>query len=1174
MPSSTPATRFLTWPQSRSGSVRRLGWLWALLAAALLGAARLPAAPAFVYETGFELQSDGDFDGDGRRDLIILDKATGTYRLGYQLSPGVYTWAAARASGVVGATGLGIGKLNSLSYDSLAVTGPDANRVNLIDASNSAAAGLPDSLFIASLGPNLSVLLDIGGGDTHDDLYLASLYNGAGAFRETLLHNDGTTNRTLVADNAISALRERGNPVLLHTNAAPRLALYQRNISGTTDAFSLIDLTAGPAAPFAAITTSRSPGPYDYVYGQFAPANPHTQILLYPRGGTNLLAYQVYEPSLGVYALALSNSFNFPYFFDQVFAVPDTNGTRLLILNTNGSSAVVYQFNGVTAPSALQTLAAPAGEHFTGAGLLGGSGFMAYSAPLGQNLSARFRQWVWNGSAYTNTASGDLPRVSAYSASGNVMQFRREPFVSSNPVLLRLNNAGDWSSSLGFSGVPGNISVRSETFLSSTQGLANPVLTALGSAHPLAAFGLGNQYSNMISLFSFTPPAGDKISDVTISPQPGLYPTTISLQFTTANPGDKVYFRIGAGGAWVNWTNGLLAQIFTNTVVQYYGQPTNGIAKSAVKSAAYTFTQGPATLDSKGDGIPDYVKIALGLPVSGSRDSDGDGYSDLEELIRGTNALSAAAVPTNFPHLDDQAVFDLRVTPRPWDGFSNNVTLCATGAVVHAFDFQGALQGSGSADSNHWPVTLVSNIVIDPDARLVAFATEPHFRIVTTNADDAVGREMVGLVAEPPLQFPPVPYVYGGGNITNEARSWIASASNTLTHLPRAVLTRSLTVDSTLESALFERKLGQLLAARGDTQWSNLTLFPFRVPDASRTNPPQPVLLALESATTNQPGYKLLTAFATISNLVENSASSGIASLRAVTRDIYRIDSLLNNTNPARFALPLDELRYFLAAGTFDSNYLSFASTAPQFGAAASGANAILNAVFSRPTTNVVLVVRADTLGGPCRPLDLLSGGVTFALQGAGGLPFSFPDNFRLLPGSTVQVSGYTDATGSGCAYPAIEVTSILLSSVPLVTDLDGDGNLLIDSWEKRFFGAVGVVDPFGDADGDGYQNLQEMLAGTDPRDGFSTAPGAPAHFEPPTLTLGGSGSLLELHFTWPAAYIGMFHFGVRHTADLTVPFSDLAVGAPVSLGGDEFALTFAAPPGAEHFYFVTVSVP
>ena len=356
--------------------------------------------------------------------------------------------------------------------------------------------------------------------------------------------------------------------------------------------------------------------------------------------------------------------------------LPATNGNRLLVIDTNQTTATVYSFNGVNALVKLQQFSADPGDHFTGAGALGNGGFMAYSAPAGQNTSAKFKQWAWNGAAYTNTTSGALPALTAYTASGNVMQFQFEPFITNNPILLRLNSAGDWTSMLSFSGSPGNISVWSETFLNATQGLANRSFETLGPAHPLAAFGLANQYSNMISLFSFTPPAGNKISDVTISPLPGLYPNSVQLQFTAANPTDGIFFRIGSGG-WTTWSAGLVVPVFTNTVVQSYGQPSGGNAKSAMKTAAYSFTQGPATLDSKGDGIPDYVKIALGLPLTGSPDTDGDGYSDLEELIYGTNPFDPASVPTNFPHLDGQAVFDLMATPKPWDGFANAPSMCS-----------------------------------------------------------------------------------------------------------------------------------------------------------------------------------------------------------------------------------------------------------------------------------------------------------------------------------------------------------------------------------------------------------------------------------------------------------------------------------------------------------------
>jgi len=1142
-----------------------------LLLLALLGTG---AARAFVSENAWEMQSDGDFNGDGRRDLLIVDKATGNYRIGYRQAGGDFTWASARASGIAPVTGLGIGKLNSLTFDSLALTGPEANRVNVLDANNPGAAGLPVSFYLPSLGPNLVVAMDIGGIGTnaYDDFYVASRLNGVAAFRETLVRNPGTSARTTLADNAIAWERERGNPLLLHTNRPARLGLFQRNVVAGTDYFSLYDLGGGTAALLTSVATSRSPQPFEFVSGQFVSTNPYTQVLLFPPTASYFYEYQVSEPSPGTYALNYTNGFAITNYIARLFLLPGAGTNRLLVLDTNGVTATIYNFNGVTAPVPLQSLTATAGEHFTGAGVTGDGGFVAYSAPAGQTLSSRFSHWNWNVSAFTNRATGDLPRISSYSGSGNVMQFQFEPFVTNNPVLLRLNNAGDWSGSPAFSGAPGNISVRTESFLNATQGLANPSPVVLGAAHPLAAFGLANQYSNMISLFSFTPPAGDKVSDVSIAPLPGLYPTAVQLKFTAANPTDSIFFRAGSG-AWVTWSSGLVFQVFTNTTVQYYGRPSGGGANSAIKSAGYAFTHGPSTLDSDGDGVPDYVEIARGLNPNGGRDSDGDGYSDLEEMIRGTDPLAAGSVPTNWPHLDERAAFDLLVKPYPWDGFSNSASLCATGAVLRARDFQGSLLGVGSAGSNTWPLAWLSNVTIVAEDRLVAHATELHYDILTTNTDKTVGRELIGLTAVPQLTLPAVPYVYGGGSLATEAQNWINSASNTLANLPHATLTNHLAVDDTLKALLFELKTAQLLGARSNLWWTNLTLFPFRVSDSSRTNPPQTLLLSLEQATNSFPGYKLQTIFASISNQVENSLSPAIASLRAVTRDIYRINSLLNNTNPATFVSPVDEIRWFLWHGAFDSNYLAWATTSNQFAAATIGANAILANVAARPTTNISLVVRVDTLGGSCRILDWFGGGATFALQDSSGLPFGFPNNFELLPGSVVQVAGYTDVTNPVCAYPAIEVTSVLLNSVPLATDADGNGNLLVDSWEKKFFGYLGAANPFQDSDGDGFSNLQEMLAGSDPRDIYGIPPVAIANFQQPTLAMSSSGGFMELHFLWPAAYIGNFNFGVRHAAALGLSFVDLPATGPTHVTGDEFKMTFPLPATAQHFYYLTISL-
>ena len=266
---------------SPKSEIRRAAQAPLLLLLLLAGSLAAARADGFVYENASELQSDGDFDGDGRRDLLLVDKATGSCRIGYQLSAGSYTWASARASGIANATGLAIGKLNSTNYDSLALTGPDANRVNILDANDTTTAGLPDSLFLTALGPNVVAAVGVGGSSCStllDDLYVASSYNSPNPYLETLVCNNGLGDRTALGDNTVFFLRERANPVLIHTNRAPRLAVLERNTGSGTDSLSIFDTSGGSVALVAQATNL--PGPAEYVTGQFDGTNPYTQFLV------------------------------------------------------------------------------------------------------------------------------------------------------------------------------------------------------------------------------------------------------------------------------------------------------------------------------------------------------------------------------------------------------------------------------------------------------------------------------------------------------------------------------------------------------------------------------------------------------------------------------------------------------------------------------------------------------------------------------------------------------------------------------------------------------------------------------------------------------------------------------------------------------------------------------
>ena len=1148
-----------------------------LLALGVLCAA---TASAFVYENDWEFQADGYFDTNNQPDLVIVDKATGNYRVAFQLTPGNYTWAAARASGIQNVTGFSVGRLTATNRDALAFTSPDANRINILDATNTSTAGLPASAFIPSVGPNLVGAIDIGGAGNWPvaDLYVGSLYNDPSSTpHETLLRNDGT-NQTLIVDNALSPAgmyRERANQVVIKTNAAVRLGLFSRNTSPGLDTFQVYTLTNGvPVLAFSQLAAGGTVS-FEYIYGQFASTNPYTQFLLYSSNYASVWAYQVTEPSPGAYACPQIAILSFTNYLERMFALPATNGARLLVIYRGGASAVVYDWNGVTnTPTARQQFSADPGEHFTGFGVMGTAGFMAYSAPLGQNTSSKFKQWNWNGSSYAAGAFGDLPRLNQFTGSGNVLQFRNEPFVTNAPILLRLNNAGDWTSQPLTSGLPATLTVKSETFIGAAQGLMNPVSISVGQVHPLARFGLANQYSNMISLFSFQPPSGDSISEVTISPTPGTYSAAVKLGFVASDPTHSVYFRVGSG-PWALFT-GQTNYLFTNAVVQYYGQPPAGNSKSAVKSASYSFTAAADTIDSDGDGVPDFVEAAYGLNPNGGADSDGDGFTDLEELTHGTNPGSTNTFPTtnswpaNRLHIDDQAVFDLVSTPFPWCGFSNRSTLIATGATLRAYDMNGSFLGSTSTTNNARPFARLTNIVVDPFRRLISLSTDQHYNILTTNTDKTVGREMLGLVSVPALSAMSVAYTNSGSNSFWEATNWVRLASNSWSSLKRGIVTNSLTVTNSLAALLFEQTTAILLGSRSNVWWTNITLFPFRVADVARTNPPSSLLLSLETnLDAAHPGYKLQTALATISNVVATSSSVTVSNLRKLAQEIYRIDSRYNNDYPATFASPIDELRYFIWNGKFDSNYLARTAFSSIFNSASNGIIAVLSAVQPRPMTNLSLLVRADTFASTIRLLDQTnSGNAAYALLDSSGLPFSFPDNFQLPPGSKVTAYGYTDVTSPSPTNPALEVVAIGLAAVPIANDADTDGNLLIDSWENKFFGHLGN-NPFADPDLDGFSNLQEMFDGSDPTDLRGIPSGTPVTFARPVVEIVTDGSWLRLRFTWPSAYISQVAFRVKAAPTLAAPFSDVGTATPEAVPGiaDRWQINVARPAAPLYFY-------
>ncbi|HSH16964.1 MAG TPA: hypothetical protein VLD18_13070, partial [Verrucomicrobiae bacterium] len=261
-------------------------------------AAATPEDFTFVYPQGAtEWVASGDWDGNGLLDAVIVDRATGTYRLGFQTPGGIHTWTAPRSSGVSGVSGFTVGLVLDNALDGLAFTSEEANRINLIPANSQSQAGIPVPVYIPSVGPNQVVALDIGGGGNTlwHDLFVGSAWNGVSPFRVTLVRNsDGASFSTLQDAGAIGAL-ERGNRVRIKNGVAAMLAVMER---GPTDTLRVVDLTSGLVNPVLAL--NGLPDESEYVTADFN-GDDLGEFLIFQPGASNLMSYPIEEPMAGTY---------------------------------------------------------------------------------------------------------------------------------------------------------------------------------------------------------------------------------------------------------------------------------------------------------------------------------------------------------------------------------------------------------------------------------------------------------------------------------------------------------------------------------------------------------------------------------------------------------------------------------------------------------------------------------------------------------------------------------------------------------------------------------------------------------------------------------------------------------------------------------------------------------
>ncbi len=596
------------WRRASQGCDGRRGAVFAVaLVFALLSSSCLAAS--FVYETPTEFISNGDFDGDGRIDALVLDKITGNARVGFQNASGALVWGAAKPTGVAQVGSLAVGRFVQTNRDAIAVTSLAWNRIHLLDLSSSNA---PIVVQPAHVGPNLLVGMDAPYGTTTPFSSLAagsqadydpgvSLLDLFAFIGDNLAHFQDQ----LAAEGHLTS----ANSLRLGVAVTDFVAGMRRGSNDTFAAHSYanqtntlyrVELHAGTEYAFGKFTWSRD--------GQTTPG-----LLFYVPGESNIIAHRVIETA-GSFALGAPTITSFTSAIQRVYYVNEgVSGFGIVQFGdgavgvrpagTNDELHVTYGF-GVGTSGNVITAFAP----------LGIGKFALLSGGSNTFSSAQSQVFTQSGTNYVQTSSNALPKTTANGTRANVWLFANEPFVNSNPTFVASLSGGDWITSL--TGLPGSVSVVAEVDRGVTNGLGNPAPQNFSSLSLNAAYGIANQYHPAISLFSYSSPRAAEPVLVTVAPTPGHYENPINVSFTMIPATAHVLYRLSAG-AYQEYAAPF--PISSNSQVQFYGTTADGSQISSLQLASYTFTPKPDVLNTNvsggGTNVPPGTGVTNGIPT-------------------------------------------------------------------------------------------------------------------------------------------------------------------------------------------------------------------------------------------------------------------------------------------------------------------------------------------------------------------------------------------------------------------------------------------------------------------------------------------------------------------------------------------------------------------------------
>lgn len=1141
-------------------------------------------AGTFVYATEKEFTSAADFNGDGNADLLILDKESGTYRIGYGTGAGGYTFAESRPTGAEKITGVAVGKLSGLTNDAFAVTAMDQNRVQVLRPGSSGYIE-PVSIPQSGLGPTLLAALDLPAGPSptaEDDLAVLASRDLTDAVQIRQIRSNAGIWSLLRTDNAPDAACMNGNP-MVPVMGAPQFFAFMRD-DGATDSFHAWQLTGAAGSQELVSLNVRDSS--QFISGFFDGTDADVMFWTPWDHRIRVRRVQVVGPGWDFVSDA---SFNMPAPLAQAVPVQTPTGLKVLMRSVYGDLAFrSYTQAGGFGPVE-NLIPVAGGAVLNGIVPTGPNSFQLLYASNFDGYSDRVIPFTHNGTTWVQGATTMMTPRRPFARFANVLLLGAPLFRTDSTDLLHTFQAPDWTTGVTL-GPPVNASAG--RFTGSTTGISTPSAQVVGNGVPSAGSAV-NQLHSQFSLFSFQSSLGPVIDSVQISPDAGNYEVAQQITFSGLLGGTSVYYRTDANSGFRLWNSSNPPWLTRDSTVEFYSQTAAGAG--AVQRASYTFSLPAALQDADGDGVPDFVEIAHGMDPAGGDDTDGDGFTDLDELAAGSNPNDALNFPATDANSLDTMLVDVRAQLRTAAGAVT--AIAATGTEVTVSDPFGNELGSGSIGSGGAAPGFgrVTARAVAPEKGYLVCSSTTHFTTLPVGTNEPRGRQLIALIPalEPEAWSwatangaigTPTAWSWGGTNWQAGSTNWRAgfatpegydsgwsqrqldpawdstptgtfSAAGWVTELqaaanrgarPYAEVT--LTPHSTLSALIVSKIIGDFILERSPTAGISGPAVFFDEADALFS------FLELRQASKTTPAASIARIIAVLRHVDDQLSGSdlGAQALRKLARDVYAQHNALATDALASLPFPMDELISFVNTGTLSTAYLTATSLTP---AEQSAASAKLSSIrTSAPERSSVTQTMYTRYGAPTPGKPLLddAGSNPSLMLDASIRPLSLPDANEAPTGTPIQITAYNDLPQIA-GYPALEVSSLALLSLPTIVGDDTDRDLLADSWELHYFGTM-MHDTFFNADGSLYSVGQEYLDATNPLSAASSPVLAPVRLEIRNFLLSKlSGSNFQLSANWPASYANVIDLMIEGTPD----FVEWSLPEPAShLGGGAFSQT------------------